>query len=53
LLGSKSNGLTDVDLDSPEAVKIADYFLPETEAVFGRAGKTAFTPALLFREREV
>ena len=38
-LGTKSNGLTDIDLDSPEAIKIADYFLPETEAVFGRAGK--------------
>lgn len=38
-LGTKSNGLTDIDLDSPEAVRIADYFLPETEAVFGRAGK--------------
>ncbi len=33
------NGLTDIDLDSPEAVKIADYFLPETQAEFGRAGK--------------
>lgn len=39
LLGGKSNGLTDIDLDSPEAVKIADYFLPETKAIFGRAGK--------------
>lgn len=38
-LGAKSNGLTDIDLDSPEAVRIADYFLPETEAEFGRAGK--------------
>ncbi len=38
-LGAKSNGLTDIDLDSPEAVKIADYFLPQTEAVFGRASK--------------
>lgn len=38
-LGTKSKGLTDIDLDSPEAVKIADYFLPETKAVFGRAGK--------------
>ena len=25
--------------DLPEAVKIADFFLPKTEAVFGRAGK--------------
>jgi hypothetical protein len=39
LLGEKSNGLTDIDLDSPEAVKIADYFLPETKSEFGRAGK--------------
>lgn len=39
LLGAKSNGLTDIDLDSPQAIKIADLFLPETKAVFGRAGK--------------
>ncbi len=39
LLGNNSNGLTDIDLDSPEAVKIADFFLPETQAVFGRDGK--------------
>ncbi len=39
LLGVKSNGLTDIDLDSSEAVRIADYFLPKTEAEFGRAGK--------------
>lgn len=32
-------GLTDIDLDSPEAVRIADYFLPPTTAEFGRAGK--------------
>lgn len=38
-LGTKSNGLTDIDLDSPEAIKIADYFLPPTEAVFGRTSK--------------
>ncbi len=37
LLGAKSNGLTDIDLDSPEAAKIADYFLPPTTAEFGRA----------------
>lgn len=39
LLGAKSNGLTDIDLDSAEAIKIADYFLPNTAAEFGRAGK--------------
>jgi hypothetical protein len=32
-------GLTDIDLDSIEAVKIADFFLPETNAEFGRASK--------------
>jgi uncharacterized protein (DUF927 family) len=37
LLGAKSSGLTDIDLDSPEAVKLADYFLPPTKAEFGRA----------------
>lgn len=39
LLGAKSNGLTDIDLDSPEAVKLADFFLPETKAIFGRNAK--------------
>lgn len=37
LLGDKSNDLTDVDLDSPEAVRLAPYLLPETNAIFGRA----------------
>jgi hypothetical protein len=32
-------GLVDIDLDSPEAIKLADFFLPNTEAVFGRASK--------------
>ena len=32
---SLRNGLIDIDLDSTEAVKIADYFLPPTAAVFG------------------
>jgi hypothetical protein len=40
LLGSKSNGLTDLDLDSTEAIKTADYFHVPTEAEFGRASKT-------------
>jgi hypothetical protein len=40
LLGSKSNGLTDLDLDSIEAIKTADYFHAATEAEFGRASKT-------------
>src|SRR5580765_4706934 len=31
-----SNGLNDVDLDCDAARKLAQYFLPETSAVFGR-----------------
>ena len=38
-LGARSNGLTDVDLDCAEAVRLAPYFLPPTDAVFGRASK--------------
>src|SRR5215217_3357006 len=36
LLGPPSGGLTDVDLDCPEALALADIFLPPTEACFGR-----------------
>lgn len=39
LLGEKSGGLIDVDLDAPFAVKFADYFLPATDAEFGRKSK--------------
>ena len=39
LLGEPSGWLTDIDLDAPEAVALADSFLPKTEAVFGRASK--------------
>jgi hypothetical protein len=38
-LGTKSKGLTDVDLDCAEAIAIAPYFLPRTKAIFGRASK--------------
>ena len=38
-LGAKSKGLTDVDLDCPEAITLARHFLPTTESVFGRASK--------------
>src|SRR6266478_3716701 len=37
--GKVSNGLTDIDLDCPEDLKLADVFLPETKAVFGRQSK--------------
>ena len=39
LLGKHSNGLVDVDLDCPEAVALADHFLPPTGSVFGRPSK--------------
>lgn len=40
LLGPKSNGLTDIDLDCLEALRLAKEFLPPTESQFGRASKT-------------
>jgi hypothetical protein len=39
LLGDPSGGIVDVDLDAPEALALAPYFLPATEAVFGHASK--------------
>lgn len=36
LMGTTSGGLTDVDLDCPEAVAIASFILPRTDAIFGR-----------------
>jgi hypothetical protein len=41
ILGPSSKGLTDIDLDSPEAIAIAPYLLPRTKAIFGRASKRA------------
>jgi hypothetical protein len=38
-LGPKSNGLRDIDLDCWEAIALAPYLLPKTEAIFGRASK--------------
>lgn len=37
LLGAPSGGLMDVDLDAPEALRLAPHLLPETGATFGRA----------------
>ncbi len=39
ILGTRSGGLVDIDLDSPEAVRLATFFLPPTDAVFGRKSK--------------
>jgi len=39
LLGEPSGHLIDVDLDHPEAVRLADQYLPPTAAVFGRESK--------------
>ncbi|MBC7835958.1 MAG: bifunctional DNA primase/polymerase [Phycisphaerales bacterium] len=36
LLGDPSGGLVDVDLDCPEAIELADQFLPPTGAISGR-----------------
>jgi hypothetical protein len=40
-LGPDSNGLIDIDLDSPEAISCAPYILPATGAIFGRASNRA------------
>ncbi len=40
-LGEPSGGLTDADLDCPEALFLAPYLLPETAAIFGRKSKPA------------
>jgi hypothetical protein len=39
VLGQPSDGLTDVDLDCPEAVRIGERFLPRTEMVHGHPSK--------------
>ncbi len=39
LNGEPSGDLIDVDLDTPEALALADTFLPSTVLVFGRASK--------------
>lgn len=40
-LGPRSGGLTDVDLDAPEARALAQSLLPETAAIFGRRSTPA------------
>ena len=39
LMGKPSGGLVDIDIDNTDALKFADWFLPETNCVFGRAFK--------------
>lgn len=39
LLGAPSCWLVDIDLDHPLAVALANEYLPQTDSVFGRAGK--------------
>lgn len=39
ILGNRSGGLIDIDLDCPEALKLAPSFLPRTGAIFGRKSK--------------
>jgi hypothetical protein len=38
-VGQDSGGIVDVDLDCPDAIKLADLYLPPTEAIFGRPSK--------------
>lgn len=37
-LGEPSGGLVDIDLDCPEATRIAEAILPHTDCIFGRKG---------------
>jgi hypothetical protein len=39
LLGKPSAGLIDLDLDEPEAIEVAEAFLPPTEMIHGRDSK--------------
>jgi hypothetical protein len=39
LLGRRSGDLVDIDLDCPEALALADLYLPASGAVFGRLAK--------------
>jgi hypothetical protein len=41
MMGALSNGLTDVDCDSPEAIVAAPYLLPPTDMLFGRPSTPA------------
>ena len=43
LLGEPSGGLVDVDLDSPEALALAERLLPPTASRFGRPSKPGVT----------
>jgi Primase C terminal 2 (PriCT-2)/Bifunctional DNA primase/polymerase, N-terminal len=39
VLGSRSGWLVDIDLDCAEAIELADLYLPQTGAEFGRASR--------------
>lgn len=52
VLGGRSGWLVDVDLDSAEAIKLADYFLPPSTAVFGRKEKPSSHRLYLCKEAE-
>jgi hypothetical protein len=39
ILGARSGELADIDLDCPEALALADLYLPSSGAVFGRPSK--------------
>jgi putative DNA primase/helicase len=40
LTGKPSRGLIDIDLDDPDALRFAPWFLPHTNCIFGRQSKS-------------
>lgn len=57
LLGKRSNGLIDIDLDCSEAIALAPHWLPSTGWIHGRQSNPEFScvaglegPAMLFDE---
>ena len=40
IMGGRSAGLADCDLDCTEVLDLADLYLPPTDAVFGRPAKS-------------
>ncbi len=46
VLGEASNGIVDIDLDTPVAIKLAPLFLPETGWKFGRENRAKLSPGV-------
>lgn len=52
VLGDRSNGLVDVDLDCPEALLLSDGLLPKTGIIFGRKSRPGSHRAYLCKDAE-